>query len=269
MLPIHSNRIRVVGMRTEISDKWVRALVGGTTVVDSRAPMLFWEQKFPIPSYAFAPGDVRMDLLTPSAAAPAGRPTFFGPKGPVAQWYDVHADGRVLPNAAWLRDAPELEGRITFSWDPVGIDHWLEEEEEVHSHPRDPHKRVEALPSSRHITVSLDGVLLAESTNPVLLFETYLPTRYYLPRADVHLDRMSRGSNRSHCPYKGYAEDYWDAPGSPSVAWSYPDPYPAVALIKDRISFYNESVDITVDGLQLPRPRSIFSSPKNRPVDGH
>ena len=148
------------------------------------------------------------------------------------------------------------------------MDRWLEEDEEVHSHPRDPHKRVEALPSSRHITVSLDGVLLADTTDPVLLFETYLPTRYYLPQEDVRLERLSEASNHSHCPYKGFAEDYWDAPGSPSVAWSYPDPYPAVARIKGRIAFYNESVDITVDGEPQPRPRSIFSNTKNRPSEG-
>lgn len=254
-------------MRTEISGKWVRAMVGGTTVVDSRAPLIFWEQKFPIPAYAFTPDDVRMDLLVPTNTAPSGAPTFFGPKGPVAQWFDVHAGGRVLPHAAWRRDDPALEGRITLTWAPEAFDRWLEEEEEVHSHPRDPHKRVEALPSSRHVTVKLDGVLLADSTEPVLLFETYLPTRYYLPRADVDLDRLSAGKNRSHCPYKGYAEDYWDAPGSPSVAWSYPDPYPAVARIRDRIAFYNESVDITVDGVAVPRPRSIFSNTKNRPSE--
>ncbi len=258
---------QVVRVHTEFSDKWVRAMVGGTTVVDSRAPMLFWEQDFPIPSYAFDAVDIRMDLLMPSGAPPHGGPTFFGPKGPVAQWYDVHADGRVLPHAAWRRDSPELEGRITFTWAPDAFDRWLEEEEEVHSHPRDPHKRVEALPSSRHITVSLDGVLLADSADPVLLFETSLPTRYYLPRADVFLDRLSPAQNRSHCPYKGYAEDYWDAPGSPSVAWSYPAPYPAVGRIRDRIAFYNESVDIAVDGVRLPRPHSVFSDTKNRPVD--
>lgn len=254
-------------MRTEMSDKWVRAMVGSTNVVDSTAAMLFWEQKFPIPSYAFAPDDVRMDLLVPTSNVPTGGLGFFGPKGPVSQWFDVHAVGRVLPNAAWIRDAPELDGRITFTWSPGVFDQWLEEEEEVHSHPRDPHKRVEALLSSRHITVSLDGVLLADGALPVLLFETYLPTRYYLPRADVLLDRLSIGNNRSHCPYKGYAENYWDAPGSPSVAWSYPAPYPAVGLIKDRIAFYNESVDITVDGVAVPRPRSIFSNTKNRPGD--
>lgn len=252
-------------MRVEISDKWVRAMVDGTAVVDSRAPMLFWEQKFPVPFYAFDPADVRTDLLTPSAAGPDGPPSFFSPKGPVARWFDLHVGGRVVPHVAWMRDDPALEGRITFSWAPGALDRWLEEEEEVHSHPRDPHKRVEALPSSRHITVALDGVLLADSKDPVLLFETYLPTRYYLPREDVRLEQLHVGSNHSHCPYKGFATDYWDAPGSPSVAWSYPDPYPAVARIKGRIAFYNESVDITVDGEPQPRPHSIFSKTGNRP----
>lgn len=252
-------------MRVEISDKWVRAMVGETAVVDSRAPMLFWEPEFPVPSYAFDPGDVRTELLTQSAAGPDGPPRFYSPKGPVAQWFDLHVGDRVIPHAAWTRDDPALEGRITFTWEPGALDRWLEEEEEVHSHPRDPHKRVEALPSSRHVTVSLDGVLLADTTDPVLLFETHLPTRYYLPRADVRLEHLGQGSNHSHCPYKGFAEDYWDAPGRPSVAWSYPDPYPAVARIKGRIAFYNELVDITVDGVAQPRPVSVFSVAKNRP----
>lgn len=253
-------------MRTEISDKWVRAIVGGRAVVDSRAPMLFWEQKFPVPGYAFAPEDIRMDLLVPASGEPAEEAApFSAPKGPVSQWFDLHVAGRVLPHAAWIRDDADLGGRITLTWEPGVFDSWLEEDEEVHSHPRDPHKRVEALPSSRHITVSLTGILLADTSDPVLLFETYLPTRYYIPRADVRLDQLAEGSNRSHCPYKGFATDYWDAPDVPSVAWSYPDPYPAVARIKDRIAFYNESVDITVDGVTAARPRSIFSNTKNRP----
>ena len=252
-------------MRTENSEKWVRAMVGATSVVDSKAPLLFWEQKFPVPAYAFDPADVRMDLVVPARNPVAEGPSFYLPKGPVSAWFDVHAEGRVLENAAWIRDDPALEGRIVFSWAPEAFDQWLEEEETVHSHPRDPHKRVEALPSSRHVQISLDGVLLADSHDPVLLFETYLPTRYYLPEQDVFLDRLHPGENHSHCPYKGFADTYWDAVGTPSVAWSYPNPYPAVARIKGRIAFYNESVDITLDGIQLPRPRSIFSNTKNRP----
>lgn len=252
-------------MRVEDSGRWVRAMVGNTAVVDSRAPLLFWEDTFPVPSYAFARDDIRTDLLVPSAHAPSTGEFFFLPKGPVSQWFDLHVEGRDFAGAAWIRDDSAVSDRIVFSWQSSIMDRWLEEDEQVHSHPRDPHKRVDALPSSRHVTVALDGVVLAESKRPVLLFETHLPTRFYFPRSDVRLDKLGGSANRSHCPYKGFAEEYWDVLGVPGVAWSYPDPYPAVAAIADRIAFYNESVDITVDGVLLPRPDSPFAKAQNRP----
>lgn len=72
-------------VRSELSDKWVRAFVGDTVVVDSRRPVLFWPEGFPIPGYAFETADVRMDLLQPISAEPPRDPFFFLPKGPVAQ----------------------------------------------------------------------------------------------------------------------------------------------------------------------------------------
>ena len=234
-------------MRVEPSDRWVRGFVGETAVVDSYAPMLFWEDDFPVPSYAFARADVRTDLLGPGSPPPEPDP-FFGPRGRVSQWYDLHLGGHTVRRAAWVRDDPALAGHIVFSWQPGVLDRWLEEDEEVSGHPRDPYKRVDALPSSRHVTVALNGAVLAESSSPVLLFETGLPTRYYLPREDVDLGRLTAQSRRTHCPYKGDAEEYWDAPGAESVAWSYARPYPAVAAIAGRVAFYNELVDLAVDG---------------------
>jgi uncharacterized protein (DUF427 family) len=257
-----------VPVRTEHSDKWVRAFVGDTAVVDSRAPLLFYEESFPVPAYAFARADVRMDLLRPAAGEPPREPFFFLPKGPVSHWFDLDVDGRLIPHAAWVRDDPQLEDRVVLSWLPGLIDRWQEEEEEVRGHPRDPRKRVEALASSRHVTVTLDGVVLADSSSPVLLFETDLPTRYYLPREDVRLDVLSPSSNRSHCPYKGDADSYWDALApaeARNVAWSYSAPFPAVAKVAGRIAFYNELVDITLDGVPQPRPVSVFSAAANRP----
>ena len=192
-------------VRTELSDKWVRAYVGDTAVVDSRAPVLCYEAEFPVPGYAFARTDVRTDLLEPSSGEPPSEPFFFLPLGPVAQWFDLDVDGRRIDHAAWIRDDPATRDLLVFSWQPGLIDRWLEEEEEVAGHPRDPHKRVEAIASSRHIAVALNGVLLADSRNPVLLFETDLPTRYYVPREDVNIDALSPSTNHSLCPYKGVA----------------------------------------------------------------
>lgn len=252
-----------------MSDKWVRAFVGDTAVVDSRAPLLFYEDVFPIPTYAFGRDDVRLDLLRPAADPPPVEPFFFLPKGPAKEWYDIEVDDRVVHHAAWVRDDPALDDRIVFSWQPGALDRWMEEEEEVFGHPRDPHKRVEAIASSRHVTVALDGVELADSRRPVLLFETDLPTRYYFPREDVRFEALEPSANHSMCPYKGRAEEYWSMPGRPdtaNLAWSYADPFPAVAKVAGRVAFYSELVDITLDGVPQPRPVSVFSEPENRPT---
>jgi uncharacterized protein (DUF427 family) len=243
-------------------------LAGDVVVVDSRSPLLFWEDAFPVPHYAFDPADVRQDLLRPaSAAAPTG-PDFFLPRGPVSQWYDLEVGGRTLQHAAWVRDEPDLADRLVFSWRPGLLDRWLEEDEEVAGHPRDPYKRVDALPSTRHVVVRLDGVVLAESSRPVLLFETGLPVRYYLPEEDVHLGLLVPTTNDSHCPYKGRADRYWDVadrPDARNIAWSYTEPFPAVGPIKDRVAFYNELVDLVVDGVPQPRAESLFSVQAHRP----
>lgn len=257
-----------MAVRTEPSERWVRAFVGDTAVVDSRAPVLFYEDAFPVPGYAFNRRDVRTDLLRESSVEPDREPFFFLPKGPVSQWYDLEVEGRTIRHAAWTRDTPELADLIVLSWQPGVLDRWLEEDEEVAGHPRDPHKRVDALPSSRHVVVSLNGVALADSDQPVLLFETGLPTRYYLPRDSVNFDALSPSANSSHCPYKGAAEEYWDIVGEPegkNAAWSYSEPSPAVGRIQDRIAFYNEVVDIRVDDVDQDRPQSVFSSKAHRP----
>ena len=256
-------------MRTEQSDRWVRAFVGDVAVVDTRAPLLYWEEGFPVPRYAFDPADVRTDLLRPAQGpAPAG-PRFYRPRTPVARWYDLEVGSRRLPHVAWTHEDPDLAERLVLSWQPDLVDRWLEEDEEVSGHPRDPYKRVDALPSSRHVVVALDGTVLAETSDPVVLFETGLPTRYYLPEEDVRLDLLSPSTNRSHCPYKGDADRYWDVEGHPDgrgLAWSYSDPYPAVSRIRGRIAFYDELVDVTVDDVPQPRAVSLFSAEADRPV---
>jgi uncharacterized protein (DUF427 family) len=258
-----------VTMRTERIDKWVRAYLDGVAIVESRDPLLFWEEDFPVPSYAFAHSDVRTDLLTESHGEPPQKPSFFLPKGPVSQWYDVTVGRRTAPHAAWVRDAPELSDRLVLSWQPGLLDRWLEEDEQVAGHPRDPYKRVETLASSRHVVLRLGDLTLADSARPILLLETSLPTRYYLPREDVNLEALTPSSNRSHCPYKGIADQYWSVTGNPDavdIAWSYSAPLPAVEKVAGRVAFYNELVDITVDGAPQPRPTSPFSAKEHRPT---
>jgi uncharacterized protein (DUF427 family) len=250
--------------RTEPIDKWVCGRLGGRVVVETRTPMLVWQGGFP-PVYGFAREEVAKGALRPASAAAYDGGFFFGPHLPVAQWYDVVAGDDVVQCGAWtLEDLPD---RVMVTWEPGRLS-WTEEDEAVAGHPRDPHKRVETLRSSRPVTVTIGDVVVAESDRPVLLLETDLPTRYYLPREDVRLDLLTATDNVSACPYKGTADGYWTFPGPPevrNVAWSYSAPLPAVGAIADRVCFYNELVDLRVDGVLLEPPESPFSRVEQRP----
>ncbi|MEU7302974.1 DUF427 domain-containing protein [Streptomyces sp. NPDC007189] len=248
------------GLLWEPSERWVRGRKGEVTVVDSRHPVLVWEPGVPVPLYAFPRAEVREDLLRPARNPPLGAHTGS------TVFYDLAVAGELLENAAWTFPAKDLAGHIAFEWSERtgrGLDHWYEEEEEIFVHPRDPHKRVDALPGSRHVVVEIGGRVVADSRRPVLLFETGLPTRYYLPREDVRLDLFGPSDHRTGCPYKGTAV-YWSWRGGeadvpPDVLWSYPEPLPAVGAIKGLLAFYNEAVDLTVDGERLRRPVTHFS----------
>ena len=254
-----SIRTTPVGLLWEPSERWVRGRKGGVTVVDSRHPVLVWEPDFPVPLYAFPRDEVRTDLLRPAKNPPTGRHT--GSR----IFYDLLIDGELLENGAWTFPADDLAGHIAFEWfrrTGRGLDHWYEEEEEIFIHPRDPHTRVDVLPSSRHVRVEIGGTVVADTRRPMLLFETSLPTRYYIPREDVRLDLLVPTDHSTGCPYKGTAR-YWSWRGGedvpPNIVWSYREPLPAVAAIKDRLAFYNEVVDITADGERLERPVTPFS----------
>jgi uncharacterized protein (DUF427 family) len=164
-----------------------------------------------------------------------------------------------LGAAMRYEDSPleAIRDLVRFDWD--AMTEWLEEDEIVYTHPRDPYTRVDILPSSRHLRVEFDAIVVAETRQPRLLFETGLPTRYYLPLTDVRMDLLRPSSSRSHCPYKGTA-DYWslETPAviSPDIAWIYRTPLPEAQKISGLVSFYNERVDIYVDDVLQERPRS-------------
>jgi uncharacterized protein (DUF427 family) len=152
----------------------------------------------------------------------------------------------------------ELAGTVALTWS--ALDAWFEEDEEVHVHPRSPYVRVDALRSRRHVRVELDGVVLAESDAPVLLFETGLPTRAYLDPTAVDTTRLAPSATVTACPYKGVTSRYWSvvtpAGRYDDLAWSYDHPAPAVARIAGLVAFYDERVDVVVDGVTRPRPRT-------------
>lgn len=140
-------------------------------------------------------------------------------------------------------------------------DGWLEEETPIYVHPKDPFKRIDILPSSRPIKISLNGITLAESPSSVHLLETGLPTRYYLPLASIKQQYIRKSNLITKCPYKGDAE-YFDVVINgqtfPSLVWYYRVPTLESAGIAGLLCFYNEKVDIVLDGEALERPKTHF-----------
>ncbi|MFN2556123.1 MAG: DUF427 domain-containing protein [Nitriliruptorales bacterium] len=242
----------------EDSPRRVRVLFNGKVIADSRRVKLLHETGY-LPVYYFPQQDVRMDVATPSA-----HHTHCPVRGGARYWTVVVGD-RAAENALWsypepIEGAPPLAGYVAFYWDRM--DQWFEEDEEVFVHPRDPYHRIDAIASSRQVTVSLDGRTLAESQRPTLLFETGLPVRYYLPEEDIQLDLLLASSARTRCPYKGiasYRSVHLGDQVISDVVWSYPSPNPAVTAIAGLLCFYNERVDLKVDGEPQPRPRTPFA----------
>jgi uncharacterized protein (DUF427 family) len=243
-------------VRTEPGAKRVRAYLGGEVVADTSHPVLVWEVPY-YPAYYFPVADVRTELLTPDGG------TAHSPSRGDGTTYTVTAGGKEVPGAAIRYEdspIPELRDLIRLEW--KAMDAWFEEDVEVFTHPRDPYTRVDVLRSSRHVRIEIDGVTVAESTNPTLLFETGLPTRYYLPKTHVRLDLLTPTDAETHCPYKGQAE-YWSVTTGDAVhediAWSYATPLPESLGVAGLIAFYDEKVDVYVDGVLQDRPKTKFS----------
>jgi uncharacterized protein (DUF427 family) len=242
----------------EDSPKRVRVVFNGETVADSRRVKLMHEAGL-LPVYYFPEEDVRMELLEGSDHA-----SYCPFKGDASYW-SVRVGDKVAENAAWgypspIDSAPPLSGLIAFYW--RRMDHWYEEDEEVFVHPRDPYHRVDVLESSRHVKVSVNGEVVAETNRPKILFETGLPPRYYIPPEDVREDVLAGSEKTTQCPYKGVASYYSVEAGGERVddlVWYYPEPIPEAAKIEGHLAFFNERVDLEVDGEKQVRPQTQWS----------
>jgi uncharacterized protein (DUF427 family) len=202
---------------------------------------------------------------------PGGLPTYFLPREDVVpdalddaqtddrSTWDVRAGSMRASAAAWTEPHPDLAGHVTFSWRQLD---WYEEDEQVFVHARDPYTRIDALRSSRRVEIRIGGETVADSVRPLLLFETGLPTRYYLPFSDVRTACLAASDTVTRCPYKGVAR-YWSVRAGgvlvPDAAWSYPDPIPENPKIRDLVCFYTEHVDLVVDGVAQDRTVSPWS----------
>jgi uncharacterized protein (DUF427 family) len=244
------------GIRIEAGAKRVRAYLGGELVADTIRPRLVWEVPY-YPTYYFPLADVRRELLRPEQGVA------HSPSRGDAKVFAVEAGGRRAPGAALrYEDSPidQLRELIRLEWD--AMDAWFEEDEEVYTHARDPHTRIDVLPSSRHVRVELEGLTVAESMSPRLLFETGLPVRYYLPKPHVRMDLFELTDTVTHCPYKGAAQAWSIRVGErlhENLAWCYPTPLRESEGIAGLIAFYNEKLDISVDGVLQERPATKFS----------
>lgn len=242
-------------IRVEDGQKRIRAQIGGVTVADSADVQMVWEIPH-YPTYYFPQASVRMDLLSDSGE------TKRSPARGTANLFDISIGNRTVAQAAGIWNEAkieEVEGYVSFDW--KSMDAWFEEDEEVYVHARDPYTRIDVLQSSRPIRVEVDGVVVAESDRARFLFETGLPVRYYLPKTDVHFQYLMPTDTATSCPYKGTAR-YWtvDVGQGPhdGVVWGYDAPLRESQEIAGFIAFYNEKLDIYVDGVLEDKPTTMF-----------
>jgi uncharacterized protein (DUF427 family) len=241
------------------SPRHVRVIFNGETIADSKHAKLVREAEV-LPVYYFPEEDVRTDLLLPSQ-----RKTQCPYKGEASYW-SIAQDRKQAENASWsyqdpLPAAEAIRNHFAFDWKKM--DHWLEEDEEIFVHARDPYKRVDVLSSSRHVRVVIDGQLVAETRRPRLLFETNHPVRYYIPQEDVRMDLLVPSATKSRCPYKGPA-DYWSVKLGEQqfedMVWGYMEPIAECPKIKGLLCFFHErGADIVVDGEEVPRPKTKWA----------
>jgi uncharacterized protein (DUF427 family) len=242
-------------VRVEQGQKRVRIYLNNELVADTRTPFLVWE-KPAYPTYYLPESDVRASLIATSE-------TSHSPSRGDGEVLHVKVATATAERAA-LRypDSPleQLRGLVRFDWNAMS--EWLEEDEPVYTHPRDPYHRVDILASSRHVRVELDGVTVAESRQPRILFETGLPARHYLPLTDVRMDLLRPSATVTHCPYKG-AAGYWSVDTGQrvhtDVVWIYRTPLPESQKIAGLACFYDEKADVYLDGVRQDRPRTPFS----------
>jgi uncharacterized protein (DUF427 family) len=236
-------------LRHEPTDKRVRAQAGGRDVIDTTSALLVWEPGRMVPRYA-----VPVEELNAELAPAQGQVADHSTPG---DNLDVLVEGARLEAAAFRPDDPDLSGHVIL--DHGAFDRWYEEEEPIVGHPRDPFHRIDIRQSSRSIRVELDGTVLAESSEPTLLFETHLPMRFYLPRRDLVLE-PGPSAKRTVCAYKGEASHWsFDLPGGDDIAWSYEEPIVDAAQIKGLVAFYDEQIDVVLDGERRERPRTQWS----------
>jgi len=236
--------------------KKVKAVVHGTTIAESTNIKLLHETGSQ-PTFYFPLADVAQEFL--EATDHHTRCPFKGN----ASYYSITVDGETKENAAWTypnpkKECPPIDGYVAFYWD--AIDEWWEEAERIYVHPRDPYHRIDAVNTDRHVKVEVDGKTIAESSCATMLFETGLPPRFYIAEIDVDSSYLIPSDTQTACPYKGKTSRYYTiSAGGEKVedaVWVYDQPLDEVRKIAGKLAFYNEKVDLIVDGERWERPKT-------------
>jgi uncharacterized protein (DUF427 family) len=240
----------------EPSPRRVRGFLNNTPVFDTTHALYVWEWEH-YPQYYIPLADVRPDVLVDEDHPQRLR------RGTTRR-HGLRVGDVARPDSVSVYTDDAIEGladTVRFDW--AALDAWYEEDEQVFVHPRDPYSRVDAVRSTRHVRIELDGVVLAESSSPVFVFETGLPTRYYLNRTEVDFACLAPTDTETACPYKGRTTGYWSARIGDTVhadiAWTYDFPTRQLLPIAGLVAFYNERVDVILDGTPLDRPATHFS----------
>lgn len=268
----------LAGLRHEPSPKRIRAALGDQTVVDTTRAVLLWEPRRVVASWAVPVVDMAAELVAVGAATPVGdnegyalpdisEQPILDPSVPFAvhtaegEVVDVHAGQQVRAGAGLRLADPDLDGYIVLDFG--AFDTWWEEDEVNVGHPREPFHRVDVLRSSRQVRLELDGEVLAESSRPRLVFETMLPVRFYFARDDVRAELVP-SQTRTTCAYKGYASYWSPVVGGREVvdlAWSYAEPLREASEVAGRVAFFDERVDVVLDGVRRERHVTPWSDP--------
>lgn len=234
----------------------IRAVLDGRVVIDTNRALYVWETPY-YPQYYIPPQDVAEEFLVDE-----DRRQHL--KRGTARRVGLRVADRAVSGAGrqYVESPTEaIVGHYRFDWG--AFDSWYEEDERVYVHPRSPYVRVDALRSARPIRIELDGAVLADASSSVMVFETGLPTRYYVDRDRIDLTHLSPSATATECPYKGRTTGYWSAEAGgrtvEDVAWSYEFPTRQLQPITGLVAFYNEKVDIVLDGVLLDRPVSRYS----------
>lgn len=235
-------------LRYEPTEKRLRVYLADELIADTGDARLVWEPRRVVPTYAIPAADFSARL------EPSDDPG-SAPHSCAGASFDVAAGEIRRPAAAFAPDDPGLAGYLVLEF---GAFEWREEDAAIIAHPRDPFRRIDILPSTRHVRIEWQGRVLAQSSRPLLLFETLLPVRFYLPRNDIAVD-LQPTETVTCCAYKGQASYYSVPDGPTDVAWTYHRPLHDAEPVRDRIAFFDERVDVVVDGQRRDRPVTPWS----------